>query len=90
MENIQSSKDFGRNLEKITLKGYYQNLPKRVSPKQQMLEEIQNECENLSGDRPTMVTVRNWVLYGLKPKNVKHIDAIVKVTGIAEEDLWED
>ena len=75
--------------EKIHLKEYYQSLPERIAPKQQMLESIQQECERLSNVKPTMATVRNWVLYGLRPQNPMHVQAIVNVTNIREEDLWE-
>ena len=78
------------NNQKITLKGYYQALPERVSPKLQMLEEIQRRCEKLTGKLVTMTTLRNWVLYGIKPQEPLHIQAISEVTGIKEEDLWED
>jgi hypothetical protein len=90
MENIQSSKKMEGNLEKLSLKGYYQSLPERIAPKQKMLEEIQEECDRLTSVKPTMTTIRNWVLYGLRPQNPMHVQAIVNVTGIAEEDLWQD
>ena len=90
MENIQSSKDFKENSEKLSLKGYYQSLPERVAPKQQLLEEIQRGCESVTGKRPTITTVRNWVLYGLRPKRHEHIEVISKITGINEELLWKD
>ena len=90
MENIQSSKDFNENSEKLSLKGYYQSLPERVAPKQQLLEEIQRGCERVTGIRPTITTVRNWVLYGLRPKRPEHIEVISKITGIKEELLWKD
>ena len=90
MEIIQSSKKMAENLEKITLKGYYRSLPERIAPKQKLLEDIQDECGRLTGVRPTITTVRNWILYGLKPKNVLHVQAIVNVTKIEEADLWQD
>ena len=88
MEIIQSSKKMGEKTEKITLKCYYQSLPERVAPKQKLLEEIQEECDRLTGKRPTITTVRNWVLYDIKPQSPMYVQAIVNVTGIKEEDLW--
>ena len=90
MENIQSSKNLGKNLKKLSLRGYYYSLPDRIAPKQKMLEDIQSECERITGKCPTLQTVRNWVLYGLVPRDQRYIEAIVKVTGLAEEDLWKD
>lgn len=90
MEFIQSSKKMDENSEKLSLKGYYQSLPERVAPKQQMVEEIQSECLRLTGKRPTITSVRNWVLYGIKPQNAMYVQAIVNVTGIKEENLWLD
>ena len=90
MEIIQSSKKNGENSQNLSLKGYYQSLPERVAPKQQMIEEIQAECERLTGVRPTVTTVRNWVLYDIKPQKPQYVQAIVKVTGIKEDCLWQD
>lgn len=78
------------NLENLSLKGYYLSLPERIAPKQKLLENIQDECENMTGIRPTITSVRNWVLYDIKPKNKVYVEAIVKVTGIREENLWQD
>ena len=47
------------NLEKLSLKGYYQSLPERIAPKLQMIEEIQRGCEAVDGKKPTVTTVRN-------------------------------
>jgi hypothetical protein len=90
MEIIQSSKKMEGNLEKISLKGYYLSLPERIAPKQRLLEEIQQKCKEKTGTTPTMTSIRNWVLYDMRPKNPLYIEAIVEVTGIKEEDLWQD
>ena len=90
MENIQLSKDLVEKSEILSLRGYYNRLPERIAPKQKFLEDVQSECYRLTGTRPTLTTVRNWVLYGLKPKNHVFVDAIVNVTGIKEENLWVD
>lgn len=90
MENIQSSKKTDVNLENLSLKGYYQSLPERVAPKQQLVEKIQAECKKMTGVCPTTSTVRNWVLYGIKPQKAIFIQAIINVTGIKKENLWKD
>ena len=89
MENIQSSKDFVEKSAKLTLKGYYKSLPERFSPKQRLLEDIQQRCEELTGEVVTVTTLRNWVLYGRKPRNPLHVRAISEITGIKEEYLWQ-
>ena len=88
MEIIQSSKKMEEKVQKITLKGYYMSLPERIAPKQQLLEEIQRKCFDKTGTNPTITSIRNWVLYDMRPKNPLYIEAIVEVTGIREEDLW--
>lgn len=67
---------------KLSLKGYYQSLPERISPKQDFLEKIAKRCNK------TVTTVRNWVLYNIKPMNPEHVRIISEETGIKEEDLW--
>ena len=90
MEIVQSSKKMGENLKKMSLKGYYKSLPERIAPKQMLVDDIQDECERMTGSRPTMASVKNWILYDMKPKNPLHVKAIAKVTGIKEEYLWQD
>lgn len=78
------------NSKKLSLRGYYLSLPDRVAPKLKLLEDIQKRCEELGGKAVTITSVRNWVLYGIKPKNESHVKAISEVTQIKEEDLWLD
>lgn len=82
MENVQLSKDSVHKFPKLSLRGYYQSLPKSISPKTQFLEELVSRCN------VTLATVRNWVLYDIKPKEVEHRKIISEITGIREEDLW--
>lgn len=74
-----------QNSQKLSLKGYYEGLPKPFSPKQNFLEEVQRRCGNV-----TMTTVRNWVLYGRRPNNPVHKSILSELTGIKEEELWTD
>lgn len=84
MKNNQSSNTFEKNSQKITLKGYYQKLPLRSAPRYDFITEIARRC------KVTEQTVRNWVLYGVKPQQHMHIEILCEVTGINEEDLWKD
>lgn len=67
---------------KITLKGYYQSLPDSNSPKTEFI----NEVTRRTGVSST--TVRNWIMYGMKPYNPEHISILSEITGIPPENLW--
>lgn len=84
MENIQSSNTFEENSQKITLKGYYQRLPLRTAPRYDFIREVAKRC------KVREQTVRNWILYGMKPQQHIHVEILSKLTGINEEDLWKD
>lgn len=84
MENIQTSNTFEEKSQKITLKGYYKGLPMRSAPRYDFITEVARRC------KVTEQTVRNWVLYGMKPQQHAHIEVLSKLTGISEEDLWKD
>lgn len=81
-EKNNNSKFFSTRSKKMTLKGYYQNIPLRNAPRQEFIMKISNACH------VTEQTVRNWVLYGLKPQQKEHIEFLSKITGIEKEDLW--
>lgn len=34
------------------------------------------------------MTVRNWIRFGMKPKNPNHITILSEETGIEEDKLW--
>lgn len=82
MDIQQSSKDFEGKSPKITLKGYYYNLPSRSAPRHNFLVELMKRCH------VTEQTTRNWVLYGMKPQQEEHRQAICELTGLKEKDLW--
>ena len=84
MENVQLSNTFGQKVEKLTLKGYYKKLPIRNAPRYDFIKEVSSKCH------VTLNTVRNWVLYGIKPQQRCHVEILSRLTGIKEEDLWKD
>lgn len=84
METIQTSNTFEKKTQKLTLKGYYQRLPFRSAPKYDFITEVSRRC------KVTEQTVRNWILYGMKPQQHIHIEILSELTGINEEDLWKD
>lgn len=84
MKNNLSSNTLGEESQKITLKGYYNKLPLRSAPRNDFIVDIAREC------KVTVQTVRNWVLYGIKPQQHIHVEILCKKTGIKEEDLWKD
>ena len=78
------TKEKEQNQKKMTLKGYYSQIPDASHPKTDFVNEIAIEAG------VSVATVRNWVVYGMKPQNKKHIDILVRKTGIPAENLWED
>ena len=82
MENNQKTNGLGRKADKITLKGYYKNLPEPTYPKREFIQEIAIRCN------VTLATANNWVKYGIKPSNPEHVRILSEITGIAPENLW--
>lgn len=77
-------KGMTKNNEKITLRGYYESLPDASCPKTDFINKVASKTGVTSS------TVRNWIFYGMKPANEKHIMALTEITGIPEKELWED
>lgn len=84
MESIKESNDLECKIRKLTLKGYYKNLPEPSYPKRDFIREIALKC-NVSD-----ATVRNWIIYGFRPDNPEHIKILSEATGIPENQLWSD
>lgn len=83
MKEGYSNKKKGEKVGKITLKDYFNGLPKATFPKTEFI----NKIAAMTG--VSYQTVRNWCIYGMKPANEEHVKALVKVTGIPKEELWE-
>lgn len=69
---------------KMTLKGYYSQLPDASHPKTEFVNEVAIETG------VSAATVRNWVIYGMRPQNKAHVEFLSRKTGIPVENLWED
>jgi len=67
-----------------TLTSYYKGLPKPKAPKTEFIEGIATLCSVTSN------TVRNWVKGNVKPNDPEHIRILIKVTGIKEENLFNN
>ena len=67
----------------MTLKNYYERLERETPPKTAFVKEIAEDCQ------VTEVTVRNWISYGIKPRDEAHIEILERRTGIKREDLWD-
>lgn len=67
----------------MTLKGYYENLPKATYPKKDFLARVMNECD------VSFTTANNWVKGHTKPVKQSQISALSKITGIPKESLWQ-
>lgn len=72
----------GEKVRKITLKGYFEALPMRKSPRKDFVSEVAERCG------VSEQTVRNWCIYGMKPQDFRHVKILSEITGIREEDLW--
>ena len=72
------------NPQKMTLKGYYQNLPDATHPKTEFCTRIMIECG------VSFTSARNWVTGMTKPTNPEHIQKLSEMTGIPVEELWEN
>lgn len=67
-----------------SLKDYYLQLPESSSPKTEFIVGIMYKTG------VSFTTVRNWVIYGMRPKNHDHVLALCEATGLTEEELWGD
>ncbi len=80
----EETKKMNEKKHKMTLKGYYAQIPDASHPKTEFVNEIAMEAG------VSVATVRNWIVYGMKPANKSHIDILVRKTGIPADELWED
>lgn len=67
---------------KMTLRDYYYGLPETISPKTEFIIKVMKETE------ASYASVRNWIVYGMKPKKQSCIKALSEITGIPADDLW--
>lgn len=72
----------GGKTPKMTLKGYYETLPEANYPRTEFVNRI------IAKTGTSVQTVRNWVIYGMKPKNPAHLHVLSEETGIPIENLW--
>lgn len=80
----ERNEENAKNERKMTLKGYYSSLPNASHPKTDLINEIAVEAG------VSAATVRNWVIYGMRPLNKSHISILSRKTGIPVEELWEE
>lgn len=81
---IENHKENQQKVQKMTLKGYYQQLPDANHPKTDFVNEVAMDAG------VSAATVRNWVIYGMRPQNKNHVEILSRKTGIPVENLWED
>lgn len=71
-----------KKTKKMTLKCYYNQIPMHSAPRKDFIKRVSNKCgvsEN---------TVRNWCIYGMRPKDYAHVRILSEMTGINEDELW--
>lgn len=66
----------------MTLKSYYESLEREIPPKTALIKELADECN------VNEATVRNWILYGIKPREERYKEIISKKTNIPIDELW--
>lgn len=59
-------------------------IPKVSAPRKDFISQVMERCG------VSEQTVRNWCIYGMKPINSQHIKVLSELTGIKEEDLWQE
>ncbi len=69
---------------KMTLKGYYRNLPDAVHPKTDFITRIMSGCS------VSFTTARNWVMGVTRPLNPEHVKFLSDMTGIPADELWSN
>ena len=72
-----------RKPQKMTLKGYYLNLPDATHPKTEFITRIMSECG------VSFTTARNWVMGVTRPDKEENVSKLSEMTGIKAEDLWK-
>lgn len=77
-----ANKNVSKNAD-MTLKGYYENLPKSTYPKKNFLAQVMNECD------VSFTTANNWVKGHTKPVKRSQILALSRITGISIDKLWQ-
>lgn len=84
MERGEHLNKLGIKGTKISLRSYYKSLPGPSCPKTDLLRTLSEKCG------VSIVTARNWVLYGFRPSNPEHVRIISEETGIPADELWTD
>lgn len=69
--------------QKLTLKGYYDGLPKSSFPKKDFVLKVVQECD------VSFTTANNWVRGVTKPNKKQYIEKLSEITGIPQEQLWQ-
>lgn len=72
-----------KKFKNMTLSEYFRGLPLRETPRKTLIETICARC------KVSHQTARNWCIYGIKPRNYKHVRILSEITGIKEDDLWK-
>ena len=69
---------------KMTLLGYYKDLPEANFPKTVFVNTISLRAG------VSAATVHNWIHGKTKPTKKEQIEILCKVTGLKENELWQE
>lgn len=64
------------------LLNFYNSLPKRTCPKTEFVRSVMMEC------KVSFPTVMNWISGKTKPQDNRHIEALSRLTGIPEKEIF--
>lgn len=84
MKGERSTRPNGEKSPKMTLRGYYESLPCSSHPKTEFINDVAQRTG------VSTATVRNWIAYGMRPNNHKHVEVLCEMTGIPENELWDE
>jgi hypothetical protein len=67
---------------KKSLREYYESLPQVTQPRTDLARRVAHRCG------VSEQAARNWMSYGMKPRNEQHLKVLSEETGIPMEDLF--
>lgn len=68
----------------MSLQKYYKDIPEQPSPKSDFITRVAKELS------VSEATVRLWVYGKTKPRDASHLARLSKITGIPEDQLFDE
>jgi hypothetical protein len=80
--NVEKSMETDNKKTKKTLREFYDGLPKMIQPRTELARRLAYRCG------VSEQAARNWMHFGMKPRNEQHLKVLSEETGIPMEDLY--